>query len=69
MFLDPRYTGFRNQDNRPKAVGFGGLFTTLPDTLFSGGDYTLSDAADCAPGVPVLRLRCRSMQSVPLSCK
>ena len=69
MFLDPRYTGFPEKENRLPAVGFGVLSTTLPDTLFYGGDDASSDAAGSAPRVSVLRFRCKLLQTVPLSGK
>ena len=69
MFLDPRYASVEDQENRPQAVGFGGLSITLPDTIFYGSDRASSDAAGRAPRVSVLRFRCRLLQIVPLSCK
>ena len=49
MFLDPRYTGFRNQDNRPKAVGSGGsLHNSTRHTLLRRRLHSLRRCRLCS---------------------
>ena len=62
MFLDPRYAGVPEQENRPQAAGVEGLYTSLSNMLLDRSSRAFFEATECG-------LQCKVMQTAPIRGK